>query len=339
MQALVNETDVGNVHEGMPVTVTIDAFPGRQFSGTVKRVQPQAVIQNSVTMFPVLVSLPNTDLALLPGMNGEVSIITEDRTNVIAVPNDAVRSMKDAPGIGAELGVSEDTMNAVLNRRGGGGFGGGRRGGRGGAGGAGGARGGAAGSTGTAGGGAGSATAGQGTGGGGNFGGQSITVDSAACRVVMGKLNKANATAMLDSMRAKMRAAGTFDTAAARTQTQAIFQKAGVAADTARVCMRQARMGAGGAAVAIGAPVVAFVKTATGWSPRLVRLGVSDFDYTEVISGLNVGDQVGLLSTVALQASRDQSSARARSIVGGGLPGGSSSKTPARGGGGGGGGR
>lgn len=161
----------------------------------------------------------------------------------------------------------------------------------------------------------------------------------------MGKLNKVNAPAMLDSMRAKMRAAGTFDTAAARTQMQAIFKKARVAADTARVCMRAARAGrganggTGGAGVAIGAPVVAFVKTATGWSPRLVRLGVSDFDYTEVISGLNVGDRVGLLATVALQASRDANSARARRFVGGALPGGSNttSKTPARPAGGGGG--
>src|SRR6185312_9776112 len=125
MQALVNETDVGNVHEGMPVSVTIDAFPGRTFAGTVEKVQPQAVIQNSVTMFPVLVSLPNTDLALLPGMNGEVSIITQQRRNVIAVPNDAVRSMKDAVDIGAELGISQDTMDALGVRRGGGGSGGG----------------------------------------------------------------------------------------------------------------------------------------------------------------------------------------------------------------------
>ncbi len=344
MQALVNETDVGNVHEGMPVSVTIDAFPGRQFAGTVKQVQPQAVIQNSVTMFPVLVSLPNTDLALLPGMNGEVSIITENRTNVLAVPNDAVRSIKDAMDIGAELGVSADTMNALANRRSG--PGGGRRGGRGGPGGGRGGPGagapGAGGASGGAGAGAAGATTGVSTTGGaaaggpGGFGGPSLTVDTAKCRVVMAKLNTAKAPALLDSMRAQMRS-GTIDTAAMRTKTQAIFKQAGVAADTARACMRAARAGSSGAGVAIGGPVVAFVKTPTGWSPRLVRLGVSDFDYTEVISGLKEGDQVGLLATIALQASRDKSSARARSMVGGALPGGST--TPARPAGGGGGGR
>ena len=329
MQALVNETDVGNVHEGMPVSVTIDAFPGRQFSGTVEKVQPQAVIQQSVTMFPVLVSLPNTDLALLPGMNGEVSIITQNRRNVLAVPNDAVRGMKDAMGIGLALGISQDTMNAITSRRGGGGFGGGFGGGA-----RGGNRGGAAG--GAAGPGASGAPRTGGTGGTGGAGGQAasgqgaggygapITVPDSVCAVVMKKLDAAKARPMLDTLRSQMRA-GTIDTAAMRTRMQAIYSKAGVAADTARSCMRNASGGAGGqgGGIAIGAPVVAFVKTATGWSPRIVRLGVSDFDYTEVVSGLKEGDTVALLATIALQASRDQSSARARSIVGGGLPGGS----------------
>jgi len=322
MMALVNETDVGNVHEGMPVTVTIDAFPGRQFSGAVEKVQPQAVIQNSVTMFPVWVSLPNSDLSLLPGMNGEVTIVTQDRRNVVTVPNDAVRSMKDAPDIGAELGISADTMNALSPRRGFGGAGGastsvaggargGNRGGRGGAGG--GARGA---------GGAGGAM-------GGRMGG--MTIPDSVCTVVMKKFTASNSRAKLDSLRSQMRA-GTIDTAGMRTKSEAIYKAAGVAADTARSCMREA---GGQSGPAIGQPVVAFVKTATGWSPRLVRLGVSDFDYTEVVSGLKEGDQVALLATIALQASRDKSSARAKAMVGGALPGGSST-TPPRGGGGGG---
>ena len=327
MQALVNETDVGNVHAGMPVTVTIDAFPGRQFAGAVEKVQPQAVIQNSVTMFPVWVSLPNSDLSLLPGMNGEVSIITQDRRNVITVPNDAVRSMKDAPDIGAELGVSADTMNALSPRRGFGGAGGGSTsvagGGRGGnrGGGAGGFRGGR-------GGGAAGAAGGMG----GGMGGGGITVPDSVCTIVMKKFTASNARAMLDSLRSQMRA-GKIDTTAMRTRTQAIYKTAGVAADTARACMRSAAGGGSGAA--IGQPVVAFVKTPTGWSPRMVRLGVSDFDYTEVISGLKEGDEVALLATIALQASRDKNSARAKAMVGGALPG-ASSTTPPRGGGGGG---
>lgn len=336
MQALVNETDVGNVHAGMPVTVTIDAFPGRQFAGAVEKVQPQAVIQNSVTMFPVWVSLPNSDLALLPGMNGEVTIVTQDRRNVVTVPNDAVRSMKDAPDIGAELGISADTMNALSPRRG---FGGGG-GGAGGAstsvaGGAGGARGGNRGGGGAGAGGfrrggaAGGGAAGAGAGGGMGGMGGGVTVPDSVCTIVMKKFNASNSRAMLDSLRTQMRA-GTVDTAIMRTKIAAIYKNAGVAADTARTCMRNS--GGGNSGGAIGQPVVAFVKTATGWSPRLVRLGVSDFDYTEVISGLKEGDQVALLATIALQASRDKNSARVKAMVGGGLPG-ASSTTPPRGGG------
>lgn len=324
MQALVNETDVGNVHAGMPVTVTIDAFPGRQFSGAVEKVQPQAVIQNSVTMFPVWVSLPNSDLALLPGMNGEVTIVTQDRRNVVTVPNDAVRSMKDAPDIGAELGISADTMNALSPRRGFGGAGGGSTSV---AGGAGGARGGNRGGGGFRRGGA--AAGGGETGGGMGGMGGGVTVPDSVCTIVMKKFNASNSRAMLDSLRTQMRA-GTVDTAIMRTKTAAIYKNAGVAADTARACMRNA--GGGSSGGAIGQPVVAFVKTATGWSPRLVRLGVSDFDYTEVISGLKEGDQVALLATIALQASRDKNSARVKAMVGGGLPG-ASSTTPPRGGG------
>ncbi|MEO7217169.1 MAG: hypothetical protein ABI026_03175, partial [Gemmatimonadaceae bacterium] len=237
--------------------------------------------------------------------------------------------MKDAPDIAAEMGISQDTMDALSPRRGG--FGGGASGstgvargarGAGGAGGAGGGRGGFGGGGGARGGRGGASGAG-GMGGG-------ITVPDSVCTIVMKKFKSSNAQAELDSLRSQMRA-GTVDTAAMRTKMATIYKNAGVAADTARACMREAS-GGGGTGAAIGQPVVAFVKTATGWSPRLVRLGVSDFDYTEVVSGLKEGDQVALLATIALQASRDRSSARAKAMVGGALPGGSNT-TQQRGGG------
>jgi hypothetical protein len=164
-----------------------------------------------------------------------------------------------------------------------------------------------------------------------------LTLPDSVCKVVMTKLDAAKARPKLDSLRAKMRA-GTIDSAAIHDQSVAIFKSAGVGADTARACMRSAggASGGSGGGAAIGGPVVAFVKTPTGWSPRMVRLGVSDFDNTEVISGLKEGDEVALLATVALQASRNRSSARARSMVGGALPGGGSGTTTTRPAGGGG---
>ena len=123
--------------------------------------------------------------------------------------------------------------------------------------------------------------------------GMGIIVPDSICSVVMTKLNNAKARPILDSLRVQMRA-GTIDSTTIRTKSSAIYKGAGVDPDTARACTRNAggSAGSGSAGAAIGPPVVAFVKTPTGWSPRMVRLGVSDFDNTEVISGLKEGDEV-----------------------------------------------
>jgi HlyD family secretion protein len=114
MRTLVNETDIGNVRVGQAATVSVDAFPDRQFRGTVEKIEPQAVVQQSVTMFPVLVSLENSEGALLPGMNGEVTMRTQERDNVIAVPNDAVRSVRDLAAAAQALGMSEDSARTLM---------------------------------------------------------------------------------------------------------------------------------------------------------------------------------------------------------------------------------
>jgi hypothetical protein len=74
-----------------------------------------------------------------------------------------------------------------------------------------------------------------------------------------------------------------------------------------------------------------FVKQGTKYSPRVVRLGVSDFDYTEIVSGAKQAEQVALLGPAVLQAQRDQLQARIRAGTGGGLQ----TTTPAGGGAGG----
>jgi HlyD family secretion protein len=81
--------------------------------------------------------------------------------------------------------------------------------------------------------------------------------------------------------------------------------------------------------------MVAFVKVNGKFSPRAVRVGISDFDYTEVLSGLKLGEQVALLGPAVLQAQREQVQARVRAGTGGGLQ---QQTTPAPAGGGGGGG-
>jgi HlyD family secretion protein len=129
IRALFNEADIGNVHPGEPANVTVDAFPDRRFGGVVEKIEPQAVVQQNVTMFPVLVNLQNGEGLLKPGMNGEVSVLIDERDQVLAIPNDAVKNPREAVATGAMLGLNADTVQAELKAQG---FGGGNRGGGGG---------------------------------------------------------------------------------------------------------------------------------------------------------------------------------------------------------------
>src|SRR5256885_14878417 len=80
--AMVAETDIGRVQPGLPVTITVDAFPNRTFDGTVLKIGPQAQIMQNVTSFPVFVNIPNPGHLLKPGMNTEVRIHTGRRDGV-----------------------------------------------------------------------------------------------------------------------------------------------------------------------------------------------------------------------------------------------------------------
>ncbi|MGI8842866.1 MAG: efflux RND transporter periplasmic adaptor subunit, partial [Gemmatimonadaceae bacterium] len=114
VRALVNETDIGSVRAGLPATVVVDAYPDRPFRGTVEKIEPQAVVQQSVTMFPVLVSIDNVEGLLKPGMNGEVSVLIDRRDMVVAIPNDAVRSVREAAIAASALGLDPEWVAARL---------------------------------------------------------------------------------------------------------------------------------------------------------------------------------------------------------------------------------
>ena len=246
VRALVNETDIGNVRPGQSTRVTVDAYPERPFQGVVEKIEPQAVVQQSVTMFPVIVSLDNNEGLLKPGMNGEVSMLIDRRDNVVAVSNDAVRTVREAAVAATFVGLNPDSVAAQVREM----------------------------------------QAQQRSGGAGS---------------PAGDMPSAKAVPMGDAM------------AKAKSGAKA---QAGARPDT------KGAPAAGGSVTRVRTALV-FVEGAPGkFSPRLVRLGASDYDYSEVVSGLKEGEKVATLAVQALQAKRDQQNDRFRSMTGSsGMPG------------------
>jgi len=114
IRALVDETDIGKVQPGMLSTITVDAYPNRPFEGSVLKIEPQATVQQNVTMFNVLVRIPNPGHLLKPGMNTEVEIHVGRRDNVLAVPNAALRTQRDVASAAQVLGLDPNDVQQQL---------------------------------------------------------------------------------------------------------------------------------------------------------------------------------------------------------------------------------
>ena len=357
IRALFNESDIGLVRGGQTVTVNVDAYQNRPFTGLVEKIEPQAVIQQNVTMFPVLITLDNRENLLKPGMNGEVQVIVSELLNVIAVPNDAVRGVREAAAIAAMLSMDVDSVNAEIKAQQGSRGGNGR---------------GAAMTPGT--------KTGSSPGdvalddqdqqqGGGR--GPRVQVTPEECTAITAAIDKKPAEKKkLDDIRARMMVEGA-DRMALNGEMQPIYKTIGVDAAKASACRRAAGRGgnagnnasgsgnpatpgaantaptgrgsaAGNAPRAAGAasPQATGQLTPTGelggqprrprsglvfiatdttnkkFAPRVLQLGQGNFDYTEVISGLNEGDRVVLISALQLQANRQAQNDRTRSQMG-----------------------
>jgi HlyD family secretion protein len=240
MRALVAEADVGNVAPGQRATVTVDAFPGRSFEGVVEKIEPQAVVQQSVTNFPVLVSLSNDEGLLLPGMNGEVSLVVDRKNGVLAVPVDAVRNLREALVLAGTLGLSADSVKATLESQ------------------------------------------------------------KAAA-----KARSADDTLLADGGKHAKSDPDGGKKNSAKKHDKSKKDGSGSAGSVARAS------GPAGSGSSSRSQVV-FVKNAIGIEPRRVKIGLSDYDYAQVVSGVEEGEQVVLLGVAQAQAARADAQAKAR---------------------------
>ena len=401
VRAHFNETDIGNVQPGLAATVTVDAFPDQPFRGLVEKIEPIAVVQQSVTMFPVLIALDNTERKLKPGMNGEVAVRLDERSNVLAVASDAIRTLREAESNALLLKLNPDSVRKQVDAQ--------------------------VASLSDVGGpvaenGPASRTSrgdvdltspafqapeqtGQQTPQqgaqqerGGRGGPPPTLLECQPISAAYAKSPKVKAR--IDSLRASMRSGG--DRQAIMTEMRTAYGTLGVDERLAGRCNsvlnpQAGEQGQGGTrsgtrgnapAASQGAPATAggatqpfstrggggggggggfgagggrgrgrdqangqrtslvFVSVAGKYQPRVIRTGLASYDYTEVIAGLNEGDEVVLLTTAQLQQQQQQQRDQMRARQGGPLgtpapgggpggPGGGGGRGPGGGGGGG----
>jgi len=118
IRTLVDEVDIGQVRAGLAVESKVEAFADERFDGQVIMIEPQAVVQQSVTTFPVLSRIDNTAGKLLPGMNADVSIVVHRKPAVLTIANEAVRTPSDALEVQRMLGMVSDSDSDAGSRGG-----------------------------------------------------------------------------------------------------------------------------------------------------------------------------------------------------------------------------
>ncbi|MHB1326821.1 MAG: efflux RND transporter periplasmic adaptor subunit [Gemmatimonadales bacterium] len=290
VRTLVDETDIGKIRAGLRATVTVDAYPNQPFHGEILKIEPLAETLQNVTMFPVLVRIDNRNGLLKPGMNADVELHIGRRDSVLAVPNAALRTQRDVGSAATVLGISDGDLQTMLA--------------------------------------------------------EARRVSEAAAQPAGAPRDSAAAPAAAPA------ASNTMTTPDGRT----ITLPEGVTAEQARGIMRKRfsgetltaqeqqvmqqlqrtfRGGAGGGGGArggrpsaagndfqFGGDYIVFVIRDGRPTPVLVRTGLTDLDYSEVVRGLKAEDSVLVLPSASLVQQQQEQRTRINQMTGGGgLPG------------------
>ncbi|HEX7024051.1 MAG TPA: efflux RND transporter periplasmic adaptor subunit, partial [Gemmatimonadales bacterium] len=114
VRTLIDETDIGKIRAGLRATVTVGSYPNQPFEGTVLKIEPLAETVQNVTMFAVQVRIENRNGLLKPGMNADVEVHIGERDSVLAVPNAALRTPRDVSSAATVLGIDAERLKTLL---------------------------------------------------------------------------------------------------------------------------------------------------------------------------------------------------------------------------------
>ena len=273
VRTLVDETDMGDLEPGLVAIVNVEAYPDRTFRGIVDKIEPQAVVVQNVTMFPVIVSIDNRAGLLKPGMNAEVEVQIDEARGVIVVPNNAIIQTSDIGPASMALGLDIEDMDFSQF------MGGGR----------------------------------------GSFEGRRAAPGSGVTNNGSENGRSGNPRAQFDQMRAQV-ASGEITQDSLRKVIQSMRAQPGMDQGNSG---RSEDSTDGGAPPRQSRPAVVFVLSADSIpEPRLVQMGLGDWDNTEIINGVEEGETIVIVGAAQLQAQQDAftQQMRRRSPFGGGRP-------------------
>jgi len=111
--ANVDEADIGQVEDGQNVKFTVDAYPNDVFEGQVTQVRLEAKVTSNVVTYEVVVSAPNPDLKLKPGLTANITIYTLERNDVMTVPSKALRFVPDEDALLA-MNISVASLSSEI---------------------------------------------------------------------------------------------------------------------------------------------------------------------------------------------------------------------------------
>lgn len=109
----VDEADIADVKVGERVSFTVDAYPTETFSGTVKQVRQEATTTNNVVTYEVVISAPNADMKLKPGLTANITIFTSELDGVLSIPSKALRYSPEKETVGKRKIVDCNGKNKV----------------------------------------------------------------------------------------------------------------------------------------------------------------------------------------------------------------------------------
>jgi len=111
VRTLVDETDIGTIRAGLEAKIKVEAYPDREFTGRVLQIEPQAVVEQNVTLFAVLTRIQNQEGLLKPGMNADVEIEIGARHEVLALPNGGIKTVDEARALVDALGLDPKLLD------------------------------------------------------------------------------------------------------------------------------------------------------------------------------------------------------------------------------------